>query len=100
MKEFIIKCTYTQEHDDVADIDAQWDAVMHHLGDNGWTTDDCSEPYEDEDGDMCIDAALVKTCDESGDEITKFLQLCGEVCGDSMRIYGGGLTTSTKEGGL
>ena len=56
--------------------------------------------YTDGDGDLCIDLAFTFTSlntQWNGREITHFLDLCGEICGDSVRVYGGGSTDEQQK---
>lgn len=95
MKEFVLDIEYIYSHVGSEGVAAQWDAVMHDIGDHGWTTEDCSEPFQNDNGHMAISAILTKQCTD--DESTAFTLLL-DICPD-IRIVGGGLTTSTKEGG-
>jgi len=56
--------------------------------------------YEDADGDLCVDLTFVFNCTAyqwDGKEITHFLDLCGELFGDSVRVYGGGSEVRTPK---
>jgi len=103
MKEFVLDIEFTMPFDSWKDtdatysddLDAAWDAVMHDIGDHGWVTDDCSEPCNNDKGVLSISAILTKQCTDN--ESTAFTLLL-DICPD-IRIVGGGLRTSTKEGG-
>lgn len=98
IKEIVLDVEYTPlSAQDEGDVEARWDAVMHDLGDHGWVTDDTSTPYENGAGFLTISAALSKDIDVTADQ-SCVLTLVTDLCPD-IRIVGGGLTTSTKEGG-
>ncbi len=100
MKEIVLDIEYCPPSDaftDNDDLDAQWDAVIHDIADHGWTTEEISEPFQNDSGHMVIGAVLTKECTDK-DQSTAFTFLL-DICPD-IRIVGGGLTTSTKEGGL
>jgi len=94
MKNFEIKCTYTQQHDTTKTFVQQVIELVLHLDLNGWRTKEkIVNEYTDGDGDLCVDLTVNFTSPGvkfDGTEISSFLSLCGELCGDSVRVYGGG----------
>lgn len=95
MKNFEIKCTYTQQHDTTEAFTQQVVELVLHLDLHSWRVKEgwAATEYTDGDGDLCIDLQFTFTSPgvkHDGTEIDSFLSLCGELCGDSVRIYGGG----------
>ena len=94
MRNFEIKCTYTQQHDTVATFIRQVIELILHLDKHKWVAKEkVVNEYIDADGDLCVNLTFVFTSPGqrfNGKEIGNFIALCAEVCGDSVRIYDGG----------
>ena len=103
MKNFEIKCTYTQEHDTTESFIRQVVELILHLNWHKWVATNGWEmtEYIDADGDLCMNLTFTFTSSSkewNGKEITHFLDLCAQICtGDSVRIYGGGSTDEQQE---
>jgi hypothetical protein len=102
MKNFEIKCTYTQQHDTTEAFIRQVVELILHLDWHKWIATEgwMMTEYTDADGDLCMDLTFTFTSSSkewNGKEITHFLNLCGEICGDSVRVYGGGSTDEQQE---
>ena len=111
MKNFNIKCTYTNEQDTSESFIRQIMELVLWLDKHGWVAKEGypATEYTDGDGDLCIDLEFSFNCKNldikslsyweqwNGSEITRFRNLCGDICGDSVRVYGGGSTDEQQE---
>ena len=102
MKNFEIKCTYTNQHDTTESFIQQVKELVSWLDEHGWMAKEGwgTTGYTDGDGDLCVDFQFTFTSpikQWSGNEISHFLGLCGEICGDSVRVYGGGSTDEQQK---
>lgn len=102
MKNFEIKCIYTQQHDTVATFIRQVIELVLHLDKHSWVAKEgwAMTEYVDADGDLCIDLTFLfnsASLSHDGLEITIFSAVCGDFCGDAVRIYGGGSPPRTPQ---
>ena len=101
MKNFEIKCTYTQQHDTVATFIRQVIELILHLDKHNWIAKErIVNEYIDADGDLCVNLTFVfnsSSLSHDGIEITIFSAVCGDFCGDAVRVYGGGSVPRTPQ---
>lgn len=95
MKNFEIKCTYTQQHDTAKAFIKQVIELVLHLDRHKWIATEGwpATEYTDADGDLCINLQFTfkrPGRKYDGKEIGNFIALCAEICGDSVRVYDGG----------